>query len=58
VGFELGRVLAYAKKPDADASARFATKLLTGGVSGFGIARTTVAAKRPKGEVAIRGSLP
>lgn len=58
VGFELGRVLAFTKKPDADATARFATKLLTAGVSGFGIAKTATAARRRKGEVPIRGSLP
>ena len=58
VGFELGRVLAFTKKPDAEATARFATHLLTSGVTGFGIASTGVASKRRKNEVPIRGSLP
>ncbi len=58
VGFELGRILAYTKKPDAEATARFATRLLTSGTTGFGIAKTASAAKRRKGEVPIRGSLP
>lgn len=58
VGFELGRVLAFTRKPDAEATARFATRLLTSGVTGFGIASTGVASKRRKNEVPIRGSLP
>lgn len=58
IGFELGRILAYTKKPDAEATARFATKLMTSGISGFGIAKTASAAKRRRGEVPIRGSLP
>lgn len=58
VGFELGRILAFTKKPDAEATARFATKLLTSGTSGFGIATTASASKRRKNEVPIRGSLP
>ncbi len=58
IGFELGRVLAYTKKPDAEATARFATKLMTSGITGFGIAKSASAAARRKGEVTIRGSLP
>lgn len=58
IGFELGRILAYTKNPDAEATARFATKLMTSGISGFGIAKTATASKRKKGEVPIRGSLP
>lgn len=58
IGFELGRILAYTKKPDAEATARFATKLMTSGTTGFGISKTASAAKRRKGEVPIRGSLP
>lgn len=58
VGFELGRILAYTKKPDVEATARFATKLMTSGTTGFGISKTASAAKRRKGEVPIRGSLP
>lgn len=58
IGFELGRVLAFAKRPDADATAQFATRLMTSGITGFGIARTATAAKRRRGEVPIRGSLP
>lgn len=58
IGFELGRILAYTKKPDAEATARFATKLMTSGTTGFGIARTASASKRRRGEVPIRGSLP
>lgn len=58
IGFELGRVLAFTKKPDAEAAARFATKLMISGITGFGIAKTASASKRRKGEVPIRGSLP
>jgi len=58
IGFELGRIMAFTKKPDAEATARFATKLMTSGITGFGIARTASAAKRKRGEVPIRGSLP
>ncbi len=58
IGFELGRVLAFTRKPDANATALFATTLMTHGITGFGIAGTASAAKRKKGEVPIRGSLP
>ena len=58
IGFELGRILAYTKKPDAETTARFATKLVTSGTTGFGIAKTASASKRRRGEVPIRGSLP
>lgn len=58
IGFELGRILAFTRKPDAEATARFATKLMTSGTTGFGIARTASASKRRRGEVPIRGSLP
>lgn len=58
IGFELGRILAYTKKPDVEATARFATRLMTSGTTGFGIAKTASASKRRKGEVPIRGSLP
>ena len=58
LGFELGRVLAYTKKPDAETTARFATRLMTSGITGFGIAKTASASKHKKGEVPIRGSLP
>jgi len=58
MGFELGRVLAFTRKPDAAATAHFATTLMTNGISGFGIAKTASAAKRRQGEVPIRGSLP
>lgn len=58
IGFEMGRIMAYTKKPDVEATARFATKLMTSGVTGFGIAKTATAARRRKGEVSIRGSLP
>lgn len=58
IGFELGRILAYTRKPDAEATARFATRLMTSGISGFGIAKTATAARRRRGEVPIRGSLP
>lgn len=58
IGFELGRVLAFTKHADAEATARFATTLMTNGITGLGITRTASAAKRRKGEVPIRGSLP
>lgn len=58
VGFELGRILAYTKKPDVAATARFATTLMTSGTTGFGIVKTASASKRKRGEVPIRGSLP
>jgi len=57
VGFELGRILAYTKKPDVEATAQFATRLMTSGVTGFGIARHAVAGGR-KNSHAMRGSLP
>lgn len=58
IGFELGRIMAYTKKPDPEATARFATKLMTSGISGFGIAKTASAGERRKGGVSIRGPLP
>ena len=57
VGFEIGRTLSVAKKPDPDAAAAFATRLMTAGVQAFGIQQSD-SARRKKGEVAIRGSLP
>lgn len=57
VGFEIGRTLSQAKKPDPEAAAAFATRLMTAGVQAFGIQHTD-SPRRKKGEVPIRGSLP
>ena len=57
VGFEIGRTLSVAKRPDPEAAAAFATRLMTAGVQAFGIQQGS-SARRKKGEVAIRGSLP
>lgn len=57
VGFEIGRTLSVAKKPDPEAAAVFATRLMTAGVQAFGIQQTD-SARRKRGEVPIRGSLP
>lgn len=57
VGFEIGRTLSAAKKPDPEAAAVFATRLMTAGVQAFGIQQTD-SARRKRGEVPIRGSLP
>lgn len=57
VGFEIGRTLSLAKRPDPEAAAAFAARLMTAGVQAFGIQQGS-SARRKKGEVAIRGSLP
>lgn len=57
VGFEIGRTLSVAKKPDPEAAAVFATRLMTAGVQAFGIQQSD-SARRKRGEVPIRGSLP
>lgn len=57
VGFEIGRTLSVARRPDPEAAAAFAARLMTAGVQAFGIQQGS-SARRKKGEVAIRGSLP
>ncbi len=57
IGFELGRLIATTKSPNPEASAQFATRLVTSGVKAFGISRHAPA-RRKKGEVLLSGSLP
>lgn len=58
IGFELGRIVAHSKKPDAEATALFATQLMTSGIPAFGIHKTASARRGMKGDVSVRGSLP
>lgn len=57
VGFEIGRTLSIARQPDPESAATFATRLMAAGVQAFGIQQSD-SARRKRGEVPIRGSLP
>lgn len=57
VGFELGRIVASAKRPDPEHYAAFATRLMTGGVNAFGISGAAAAGRNSRG-VSVGGSLP
>lgn len=58
VGFEMGRQLATKKQPDAEATARFATQLMTAGITAFGISKAAPTGRSRKAGVMVRGSLP